>query len=545
MKFQLKFSPSPIFWLGVILAAALGWKALLLALNAVPFNADEAVVALMARHILQGARPIFFYGQAYMGSLDAILVAVGFWLFGQQVWVIRLVQALLYAGLIVTTIGLGKEAYGSWRVGFLGAVLMIIPTVNVTLYTTASLGGYGEALLIGNLILYTGLRIVNQIRSGSQRLAGWAPWLLWGFLMGLGLWANGLTLIYSAPMTLGVGILFLRRRKQIPGRDWARAFGIVVAGFLIGSAPWWIFAFSQGLGGLVTELLGGAVAVEKDPWVVQTFNHLVSFVLLGGTAIFGFRPPWEVRWLGLPLLPFAMFAWAAIIAVLARQFKQATDQNPGRWLMLGVALTLMAGFIFTSFGVDPSGRYFVPFVVPLSLSAADAISRMTSKRIWQAVFFGVLLVYQGWGTLDCATRNPPGITTQFNAVTQVDMRYQEDLIQFLRSEGETRGYTNYWVAYPTAFLSGEELIFAPRLPYHEDLRYTARDNRYAPYAAQVLAAPRVAYITTHNPNLDQKLTEGFQRLGIAWQERRIGDYRVYYRLSRVVHPDELALGLVQ
>jgi hypothetical protein len=54
-------------------------------MNAVPFNADEAIVALMARHILQGERPIFFYGQAYMGSLDAYLVALGFLLFGQQI----------------------------------------------------------------------------------------------------------------------------------------------------------------------------------------------------------------------------------------------------------------------------------------------------------------------------------------------------------------------------------------------------------------------------------------------------------------------------
>jgi hypothetical protein len=37
----------------------------------VPLNSDEAVVGLMARHILDGKRPVFYYGQAYMGSLDA------------------------------------------------------------------------------------------------------------------------------------------------------------------------------------------------------------------------------------------------------------------------------------------------------------------------------------------------------------------------------------------------------------------------------------------------------------------------------------------
>ncbi len=53
-------------------------RAVLLSLDVVPFNADEAVVALMARHILQGERPIFFYGQAYLGSTDARLAAASF-----------------------------------------------------------------------------------------------------------------------------------------------------------------------------------------------------------------------------------------------------------------------------------------------------------------------------------------------------------------------------------------------------------------------------------------------------------------------------------
>ncbi len=68
----------PSFWGWGALAAllAIGLKAALLAADVFPFNADESVVALMARHILQGARPAFFYGQAYMGSLDAVLVAV-------------------------------------------------------------------------------------------------------------------------------------------------------------------------------------------------------------------------------------------------------------------------------------------------------------------------------------------------------------------------------------------------------------------------------------------------------------------------------------
>src|SRR4030067_2555737 len=65
----------------IVAVIAIGYKAFLLVSDVVPFNSDEAIVALMAKHILEGDRPIFFYGQAYMGSLDAWLVALGFKLF--------------------------------------------------------------------------------------------------------------------------------------------------------------------------------------------------------------------------------------------------------------------------------------------------------------------------------------------------------------------------------------------------------------------------------------------------------------------------------
>src|SRR3989304_10492126 len=89
------------------IVVAVGLKMSLLAAGSVPFNADEAVVALMARHILQGERPIFFYGQAYMGSLDAWLTALGFAVFGIQVWVIRVVQGVIYILILITSCWLG------------------------------------------------------------------------------------------------------------------------------------------------------------------------------------------------------------------------------------------------------------------------------------------------------------------------------------------------------------------------------------------------------------------------------------------------------
>lgn len=534
----MKAFRSAWFFNAVILLAAAAWKGWLLLWGVVPFNSDEAVVALMARHILQGERPVFFYGQAYMGSLDAFLVAGSFWVFGQQVWVVRLVQVLLYLGVLWTTAQIGKVAFGSRAVGWIAAALLAIPTVNVTLYTTASLGGYGEALLIGNVLLLLSFELVRP----AARFRGWG-WGLWGGLAGLGLWANGLTLVYTIPCAVYVIFCLARRGWRSVG-GFTAAAGV---GFLVGALPWWAYAAAHGPQALLTELLGKAVAVEQVTWLARTADHLVNFLLLGLTVIFGMRPPWAVTWLVLPLLPLILFFWVAVIIFWARQAAWPGAHRGAYLLLAGVAGVLLAGFLFTPFGVDPSGRYFLPLAVPLALTAAQAIHtialRPGSRWPWLAAgLVMVVIVYQGGGTLQSARRDPPGLTTQFYAPTIVDHRADGKLVNFLHEQGETRGYTTYWVAYPLAFESAETLIFVPRLPYHLDLRYTPRDDRYPPYTALVAASPQTAYITAGNAPLDTYLRAQFQMLGVTWREQVINDYRVYYHLSRGVQPTEIHLG---
>src|SRR3990170_3565645 len=131
------------------LAMAAAVKSALLLTHSVPFNSDEAIVGLMARHILRGERPTFFYGQAYLGSLDAWLVAGVFSVFGPSTLGIRLVQFGLYLALIATTYWLALRIYRSQWIAGAASLLLAIRTVLVALYTTVSLGGYGEVLVLG------------------------------------------------------------------------------------------------------------------------------------------------------------------------------------------------------------------------------------------------------------------------------------------------------------------------------------------------------------------------------------------------------------
>ncbi|MCB9134899.1 MAG: glycosyltransferase family 39 protein [Anaerolineales bacterium] len=531
---------------GALCMAAL-LKAILLWAKVVPFNADEAIVALMARHILAGARPLFFYGQAYLGSLDAWLIAGGFALFGQDVWVIRLVQILLYLGTMWTTAKLGEKIF-SRKVGILVAWVLAIPVVNVTLYTTATLGGYGEALLLGNLTLLLAIKMKETTRFIRGQ------WFLLGVLVGFGLWVFGLTLVFSAPAGLFLLWHLITLRKvqkmnfegsvrskepQILFRisTWLTPLFYAGGGFLLGALPYWAGAGQVGGGQVAAELGGSAIAgVEGVGWLAQVGQHLVNLLLLGTSVIFGFRPPWEVRWLGLPLIPFMVMFWVWVLARTVRMKKTS-----GIWLLIGTMLTLGAGFVFTPFGADPSGRYFLPLVVPLALFAAAAVSGVKHPR-GQVALMAVLVGYALIGTWQVARENPPGITTQFDAVTWLDKSYDDALIAFLQAHGETRGYTNYWVAYPLAFLSGEDLVFIPALPYHLDFRYTARDDRYAPYDEVVAQAERVAFITTNHPPLEARLRMGFGDLGVTWEEAQIGSYHVFYNLSRPVRPEEVDLS---
>jgi 4-amino-4-deoxy-L-arabinose transferase-like glycosyltransferase len=517
---------------GISLLAMI-FKIILLVLDVVAFNADEAIVALMARHTLNGEWQTFFYGQAYMGSLDTTLVAAGFYLFGQKVFVIRIVQIIIYGFLILTTAYLGRMIFKSERIGLLAALFLAIPSVNTTLYTTISLGGYGEALLIGNLLM------IASLKATPDRSFRW--YAIWGLLSGLGFWAFGMTLVFILPTAILLGY----KLAQSGGVQSILGAVTGVISIIIGAAPLLIWGFENGFGMMLSEFLGSAISGASDiNFFLSIYEHTINLFLFGSTVLFGLRPPWGISWLAVPLIPFALAFWLLVIGITIRSLRVWDGASVGRWLLVGVTLTLMMGFVLTPFGADPSGRYFLPILVPLAIFAGEFVENLIIRgiaRVWISLTVSGVLLFNFLGTVQSAARTPPGLTTQFDSVTWLDHSYDEALIEFLERKGEVRGYTNYWVAYPLAFLSEERIIFIPKLPYHQDFRYTNRDNRYHPYDLEVAKSDQVAYITTNHPDLDQRLASIFRDEDISWEEAWIGDYHVFYDLSMKITPEELGI----
>ena len=308
--------------------------------------------------------------------------------------------------------------------------------------------------------------------------------------------------------------------------------------------PWWIFAIGGGSSVLISELAGGAIAdITSAPGLLLPLERVGNLILFGGTVIMGLRPPWDVRWLMMPLLPFALIFWLAVLFFSLSKMYRNKNQSE-LWIISLIGAVLLAGFIFTPFGGDPSGRYFTPLIVPMALFGADMIaSQLSRKTLLQMGLLFSILFYNLGGTIQSVLKFPPGLTTQFDVVTQIDQTKIGELIDFLKEEKIDRGYSNYWVSYPLAFLSGEDIILVPRLPYHEDFRYTARDDRYSPYGDVVGSAEEVGYVTTNHPELDNYLRQQFSARDLTWKEKRIGDYLVYYNLSNLVRPQDIGLGI--
>src|SRR5260370_29549939 len=107
-------------------------------------NADEGTMGIMALHIAyRGERPIFFYGQDYMGVLEAYLAAAVFHIFGASVFTLRLVTILLFFLFLTGTYPLPSLVY-SKKLALLTLCLLSLGSVIMLDTELIALGGYPE-----------------------------------------------------------------------------------------------------------------------------------------------------------------------------------------------------------------------------------------------------------------------------------------------------------------------------------------------------------------------------------------------------------------
>ena len=183
-------------------------------------DSDEAIVGLMARHLLHGELTTFYWGQPYGGPQEAWLAAPLFAVFGSSLLTLRLVPMALVAVACVLVWRIGIRTIGP-RTGVAAACILWLWPPYTVARTTGEWGFYASDLVYCALLLLLALRIVE--RPSVLRVA------VLGLAVGLAFWQTAQII----PIALPVLAWTVWKAPSALRHAWA---GVVLA--VVGALPW-------------------------------------------------------------------------------------------------------------------------------------------------------------------------------------------------------------------------------------------------------------------------------------------------------------------
>jgi len=171
-------------------------------------------MGLMAKHILEGKPMIYYYGQGYMGSLEAMMGSLIFLLRGMKISSIQSAPMAFYLLFLIVNYFLLKRLFGV-RVSWMANLLLAISPPALSALSVTALGGYPETLFFGSLVLLGFVLYLESKRNASA--------LFWtGLAAGIGFWTNNLVIMYF--FTIGI-FWFLQSefwKKVYPSLNWRK-----------------------------------------------------------------------------------------------------------------------------------------------------------------------------------------------------------------------------------------------------------------------------------------------------------------------------------
>jgi hypothetical protein len=551
---KLHISPYELSLLAFVAGASL-LRFLLIRANWPVTNSDEATMGLMAQHIAyNGELPTFFYGQYYMGPMEAYIGAVLFHLFGSSTFTLRLGLILLFALFLVTFYYLTSLFY-SKKFALAMVALFSLGSNDVILHQLKGIGGYPELVFLTALILLLVGHLSLSFSQEASSTQHWRRLLLYGLLgivMGFTLWTDQLILPILA--TSGLTLLLFCRRELFRWGGLCLLLGFVIGAFPMIRynviAPYGQTSFNALLDvqhsgtaqlaamhlPLLHQLIGSlmvALPSITGAYPICTPDQIPAFNLKTAQtyACFAVEGIWSLGFLLLSCVAALLTIPALWTYWRQRRIppKEASDAQTG--------LIVEAGFNPAS-TIKPVDRQEAVLqfnrlmqlagalltLAAYTVSAASALYPGTTSRYLICVQVGLPAVlwplWNGVKTLKLPWLAPSLQRTKIFFLARVAIllliatmfvmgtirivptiadaqgfqQQGETLIQHLESVGATRVYSDYWTCNRIIFQSNERIICAV---LSEKLR--AGQDRYAPYPATVKADPHAAYAFAIEP----------------------------------------------
>ena len=578
---QLKIGTYGIFAF-LFIALAILLRIFLIAWGWPHSNADVDTLGIMAMHIAyKGEHPIFFYGQNYMGTLQAYLGVAFFRLFGISVFSLRLGAVLFFALFLVIMYCLTSLLYTK-KLALITLALLSLGSTIMLDAEIAGLAGYPELLFFGSLSMLLASWLVlsyDQYSSPDRRLWRSIAYGCWGLVAGLGFWSDFLMLVFILLSGLLLVLFCWRELLQF-------AVLPLVSGLIIGSFPLIIYNLHAAPGQNtlnVLAILHNAGSVELAR--IQVPNHiplepelqgtmLTSLPAATGGAPFCYDTNLMLTgYLGLQnghcsvlysnlSSVFIALAWSvgfillwtiAVVLTIKNLWKlrsltpghprsQAIKRQFARLMLLSSGGLILLLFIMSpaSAAFPDNSRYLAglliatpALVAPLwGLSSVESAMTLDTSN-------GDHSQTHSWFTLTSFKRVLGrgalliigfvwlvGTVNAFLEIptVQANNKQQDILIHSLLRIKATHIYTDYWTCDSIAFVSREQIICGV---VDGQLKVQPHYSRYAPYVPIVKADPNAAYVFPLEAGKIPTFAKRVTLLPGHYQQFIFGNYVVY------------------
>jgi len=488
-------------------------------------DADEAVVALMAKHITEkGAHPVFFSGLPYNGgaSVEAHLSSLISIPFGLTRTTAKSSSLLLSLCLLVATYFFCRRWLGKTQADI--ASLLLVTAEPLIIWNLKIRGGYLETMIFSVLIPWTAFAIFYTESRRSLYIS------LLGFLCGCALWCQEMSVSIIVTVFL---FWFAADRKFIL----RRSFILFPIFFALGNIPSIWF-------NLTNEFLNWKHWFLFLPRQAPLQDESSLSAILFNVA--GFFHVAQAGYEGWAIDPAAhnLFSWLTLVIIIAGipAGLYLARKDPWHW-RLSLYCLVFFSFHFlivhiTSHRTSHIYRFYLPLYPMLLVFLSELFRSLSRKRLGMFISIAALILFAGHGTFtntkyigEKSEWIHPDFKVEGNLMRLIPVVTSgESIIEavnFLHSQEIKSVITSVYIKYRLIFESKEEILASSEFIPPTDDPYLYYDrlvqgDRTGPFA----------FVFFNVSPYNSALVHVLKEKKISWKEKSINELRIFYPFSR-------------
>jgi 4-amino-4-deoxy-L-arabinose transferase-like glycosyltransferase len=458
-----------------------GTRITILLVSQTHVHSDEAIIGLMAKHILEGRYfPFYMYGQAYNAGAawEAYLAAISFALFGAGVVSLKLCIVVLSLLCLLVFYCMCQALYDQRTALLATIVFALTPSLLKWHFQVRGYSWYFLSIPLLTLLFVS-------IQSTPNRR--WPLFLSFGAISGLSIWNLELGITFNAALW----VLILMRRSL----SFKNAL-VAFAGFIVGYSPAIVFNLAHHFANwnaVLEKTRGGGLAMFFHAATLSQIFLTEMPKFFGSDTVLWYYPE-------RPAVGFVFYGVALLAAGVAIwPFIRSPFKIPGavRGGFVGgceerdLLLLLLTLSCFIPYGTAPfrvpgyflGGCFFLAALTGRLIARCFACSKAII-RLGGAGIFAAAVITGIAAMLDTARHNQIETLTLCNqaedyCMTPISGRDLEGVEQHLRQREVTGVWTTVSFVYPLLFECGERFavsdaifgyqhrVYPPTIPWRE------------------------------------------------------------------------------